>query len=176
MRFDSPLGPARLIAPAVSETWLLGYFLFAAVSETAQRVEPDIPVTVWAIRIVLRSAGAVVFNGILWFYLASVTLGAIASMSSSIRIVGNAFFRPAVALSVLYFVILLFRLRAPWQDYGQLTQLMQLMQLMRLILILWAFVNVVRAAKRTNSFGAAQVVLFVLWGCGVGVVKGFYFR
>ena len=169
---------APLSTPVVSETWpkaLVGYFLFVvarwAILLAAASEPPEIQRIAWTILMIpVVAASAVVLNGILWFYMALLALGAVTSMSSSIRIVGNAFFRPAVALSVLFFVILVFRSGTPWQDPGQLARGGYT------ITLWWALVNVVRTAKRTNSFGASQVVLFVLWGCGIAAVAGALYR
>jgi hypothetical protein len=166
MDLDSPLVPAQGTVRVASETWskaLIGYILLVgsanAIFFVARSDITDIGTIIWIMPVVLiRAAFAVLVSAVLWFYLASLYLGASASMSSSIRTVGNALFHPAIALSVWCFIVLL--------EVPRIGSLINL----------WAFVNVVRAAKRVNSFGAGQVVVFVLWFLGIVVVIGFLLR
>lgn len=152
---------------ATSKTWsraLMGYFLFpsafSAVS-LAGAIEPPgiLAIGLNIVLLPLSFVSLVFFYGILWFYMASLFLGAIASVSSSVRIVGNAYFIPAIIGTLSFFVVLMGRLN-PYQTDSDLERMSRSVIF---IIGLWGVFNVVRAAKRENSFGAKQVVVFVLW-------------
>ncbi len=167
---------------ATSETWpraAVGYFLIAVAGVAIAFAGASEPpgILVIGLNIVLfpfTFASTIFFYGILWFYMASLFLGAITNVSSSVRIVGNACFMPAIIATFFFFLVLMARMVrfiAYQTDYDLIAQMVRytdydLERMSRRVLFcisLWVVVNVVRAAKRENSFDAVQVVVFVLW-------------
>lgn len=174
----APVTKLPVVLPDLAVRWppaLLGYFLPVAAGVAGTYVgAPNPPGVVdLAVSLVVAiffAASLVLVHGLLWFHLGSRVLGAASSVSTSIRLVGDAFLRPGLVACIAVLLPLAI------SQSEQASKGPQFWRGLQTVIGAWAMVRVVLAARRANSFHSGQTAVFILWFLGLLVGGVFLLR